>query len=115
MTSSGISCYSVVYDNGHVVGDMGEAGTETEWDGIIDPTTVICATGLKLSDQQLLAISELGGKFSQTTTSKMSILVSSLAGVNESEKTKDANERCVPIISMARLDEVLFKVSARTL
>jgi len=113
LTGRGIDTHSVSVDNGVVVGYMGEASGETEWDGVIDKSTAVCSTGTgaSLKAQQLVALEALGGRFSKTVTKKMTLLVSTLEGVKGHKKSKLAEELGVPVVSVQRFAEALAELS----
>ena len=99
---------------GKVVGFLGEASLETEWDDVIDKSTVVCCTGVgtELSATQLEALEALGGHFSKLMTTKMTVLISALVGVSGHKKSRFAKEQGLPIISLPRFAEALAAAGA---
>ena len=114
LTEQGIDEHVVVYEMGKVVGFLGEASLETEWDDVIDKSTVVCCTGVgtELSATQLEALEALGGHFSKLMTTKMTVLISALVGVSGHKKSRFAKEQGLPIISLPRFAEALAAAGA---
>jgi hypothetical protein len=104
----------VVYEMGEVVGCMGEASGETEWDGTIDTSTVVCCTGVgaRLGAPQLEALQALGGRLSNHYTVQMTVLVVAPVGVQGHTKYVRAQERGVPIVTLPRFAEALTAAMA---
>jgi hypothetical protein len=114
LTEQGIDEHVVVYEMGKVVGFLGEASLETEWDDVIDKSTVVCCTGVgtELSATQLEALEALGGHFSKLMTTKMTVLISALVGVSGHKKSRFAKEQGLPIVSLPRFAEALAAAGA---
>ena len=104
----------VVYEMGEVVGCMGEASGETEWDGIIDKTTVVCSTGYgaRPSAPQLEALAALGGRLSNSDTAQMTVLIVAPFNVKGHLKYVRAQERGLPVVTLPRFAEALTAAMA---
>jgi hypothetical protein len=104
----------VVYEMGEVVGCMGEASGETEWDGTIDTSTVVCCTGVgaRLGAPQLEALAALGGRLSNHVTAQMTVLIVAPFNVKGHLKYVRAQERGLPIVTLPRFAEALTAAMA---
>ena len=94
----------VVYEMGEVVGFTGEGSDESEWDGTINKSTVVCCTavGAGLTAPQLEALQALGGRLSKGHTAKMTVLIAVPLNVKGHQKYMFAQERGLPIVTLPR-------------